>query len=119
MLIAGIGLSSYGIIGLISLFIQMQKINNNPYVKFGKDIFYKTFDEDMFHKMLVIDFTALAIGIVLIIFAIMKSKNKNKLDELQNFEKNTFVQTKCKSCGLNLSENTDICPKCVTHINKI
>lgn len=108
MLITGIGLSGYGIVGLIYLFLQIQKASNNAYIRINEEALLKLFTTDII---------ALTIGIILIIFGIMRSRNKNALDKLTNKEKNSIEQAKCKSCGLNLSENTKICPRCGAHID--
>lgn len=109
LLMAGIGLSVYGIIGFISLFLKVQKASNSVFMRVN---------EAMLFKMVTIDTIALIVGIVLIIFAVVKSRNKNALDQLRNNEKNAIEQAKCKSCGLNLSENTKICPQCGVHVDE-
>lgn len=109
MFVAGIGLSAYGAVSLISLLLQVQKAANNAHMRIKEDVLL---------VMITISMVALAAGIVLIIFGVIKSKNKNALDRLANYEKNSIEQARCKSCGLNLSENVKICPRCGSQLGR-
>ncbi|MGN0486205.1 MAG: zinc ribbon domain-containing protein [Acutalibacteraceae bacterium] len=109
MIIFGIGFTSYGVFGLISLLIQIIKVQRDSNL---------VLIEETAVKLFLTSFIALCIGVILLYFAIKKSKNKNSLEKLMNQEKNTIDQAQCRNCGLNLSDNARSCPRCGTIVER-
>lgn len=62
--------------------------------------------------MLIISFIVLVVGIITIIFSVIKSKNEAKLKQITNVHGDLSVKNKCPKCGLNLSDNCTTCPQC-------
>lgn len=51
-------------------------------------------------------------GIFTIIYAILKNKSYNKLQQLSNEQNVGYLKNQCPNCKLNVVENTEICPRC-------
>ena len=60
----------------------------------------------------------LGIGIAVIIITILKKRNEDQLNKINNYGNNGTAKNVCSNCGLNLSENAVICPKCGTKVKK-
>ncbi len=101
----GIGLTSSGVFGCLSLVYQYIKANNNPNIYII---------ESVFAKSILIYGLYLIAGLSILVYVFTKSKNRNALNKLVNKEKNTVGSAKCVNCGLNLTENTNVCPNCGT-----
>lgn len=60
---------------------------------------------------------ACIVGIIMIVFEIIKKNNNDTLHRLQNMQGNGKTAGICPICGLNLTSGADTCPKCGTKIN--
>lgn len=103
----GIGLTSSGLFGCLSLLFQYIKVNNDPMLYIV---------ESVFARNILICGLCLIAGLSILVYVFVKSKNKNTLNKLVNNERNTLGLAKCYNCGLNLSENARVCPKCGAEI---
>ena len=108
MLLLGLILFGLGLGGTI---ITSYNILSNPHLSFSGTI---TETEQTLVIILLLSILALFLGIMFLIFAIVKNKNQNKLDQINNLSKSSMGQGVCKNCGLSISANCDICPKCGT-----
>lgn len=108
------------IVGGIGLFGSIYKINNSygytwraPFSDF----------ETMMMALVIISFIIAIVGILLVIFANVKSKNEAKLRNIENIQgvdKNGNVQIKgkCPKCNLNISDDCTHCPRCGQEIRR-
>lgn len=56
------------------------------------------------------------VGILSIIFSIIKKRNEDTLSRLNNIGENGVQVDVCPKCGINVTQSTQICPKCGTKI---
>ncbi len=68
--------------------------------------------------LLFICMAMLILGIAVIIITILKKRNEDQLNKINNYGNNGTAKNVCSNCGLNLSENAVICPKCGTKVKK-
>lgn len=72
--------------------------------------------------LLIISVVVFIVGIMVIIFSVVKKKNEDKLKEITNIPQmnsngQLSVKNKCPNCGLNVSDTCTICPRCGQKIN--
>lgn len=60
----------------------------------------------------IISFVIFVIGIMVIIFSVIKNKNQQKLNSLTNTFNGNSTSKTCPTCHLNLSDDANSCPKC-------
>ena len=60
----------------------------------------------------MISFLLFAIGVLLIVFSVIKKRNKDRLDPLRGLTGDGEKQAVCSSCGLNVAPGVTTCPKC-------
>ena len=68
--------------------------------------------------LLFICMVMLMLGIAVIIFTVLKKRNEDQLNKVNNYGNNGTIKNVCPNCGLNLSDNATICPKCGTKVKK-
>lgn len=111
-MIAGIVLLLIGLIGSKTVFSFMERdyfyTYNSPFT--GHEVFV---------LMILFSFVImLLIGVLIIIFSIVKKKNSDMLRQLENMQQDGQILGICPKCGLNVSKKTKICPKCGTEIEQ-
>lgn len=60
----------------------------------------------------------LIIGIMTVIFSVIKKNNQDTLSRIENIGQNGHIKGICPHCGLNIPAETTECPKCGYKINK-
>lgn len=57
------------------------------------------------------------LGIMLIIFSVIKRKNQAKLSQITGKVDNVALANICCNCGLNITSGLNECPRCHTKLN--
>lgn len=91
-----------GIISIKGIKTLMLLESNNAYRLAGG------ITEEQLAMSSIIWFIVAVIGIVLIIFSVIKRRNKAALDSLENSAQNTY----CSDCRLNVTSKEGKCPIC-------
>ena len=68
--------------------------------------------ELMMLGMFILCLISLMVGIVMIVFSIIKKNNTDTLQRLESMQEGGNILGICPSCGLNLAGNVIKCPKC-------
>ncbi len=117
MMIIGMILTVVGGMGVFSNISTI--VNNRRYTFTAPFSDYET----RIMTLLVFSFIVAIIGIMLMIFAAVKSKNEERLRGIQNIQGidvngNILVKGKCPNCNLNIAEECTRCPRCGQEIRR-
>lgn len=105
MLITGISMLVSSIVG----FIMFGSIIGDRVSSLPNNVF------DVLMAFFLLDF---GIGLLLTIIGYVKSRNANALNQLINTQNSINGKSVCKKCGLNISQDCIICPRCGAKIEK-
>lgn len=75
------------------------------------------------HELTLIIFLLICIlaavaGLFVIIITVWKKRNEDALAKLTNTTSKNLLKNVCPNCGLNVTDGTEICPKCSKPIKK-
>lgn len=109
-MVIGYILSAIGIIGTVFM---------GSYISNDRRYTYSPPFTDHETMVLVVLFACLImaiVGVLSIIFSIIKKRNEDALNRLNNIGKEGTQLGVCPKCGINVTHSTQICPKCGTKI---
>lgn len=104
MFLLGLLLTCFSVPIGINMIYSLYLVSENPY----SYRFTNGFSEESVAFIAVLAFSAAIIGICLMVFGIIKRRNKAALDSIKNYKKADF----CKKCNLNVSSSNGHCPIC-------
>ena len=110
VMIIGCILSALGISGTILIGSYIS--NNRTYTFSPPFTDYETMVLVVFFACLIMAI----VGILSIIFSIIKKRNEDTLNRLNNIGEKGVQLGVCPKCGINITQSTQICPKCGTKI---
>ncbi len=103
MFILGISLISFSIPLAVYLFLLIQEVANNPYMRYANGI-----TEEKLFLWIALCIILACIGLGLIFFSLYKKKNKDMLKSIENRENKSY----CKYCNVNVVSSNGVCPIC-------
>mgnify|MGYP002539719361 CR=1 FL=1 len=111
-IVVGLILATFGIVGVIEM---------SNYI--SNDWFYTYTSPLTNHEMTMIAFLVIfaivaAVGIFVILFTVIKKRNSDTLRRLENMQEGGKTLGVCPSCGLNVTVETKVCPRCGTTIHR-
>mgnify|MGYP003107718843 FL=1 len=115
MMIIGYILIILGIFGVSGSVVTIKNDLQNYYYTYSSPY---TSHETTMLTLLFICMVMLMLGIAVIIFTVLKKRNEDQLNKVNNYGNNGTIKNVCPNCGLNLSDNATICPKCGTKVKK-
>ncbi len=104
-MIAGICLLTFGILGAFSVYDRNGFLARELPMDVEPIVFYACVIMAL-------------IGAAIIFFAVIKKRNSDDLKRINNMQSGGVSNGICPNCGLNLSNNAEICPQCHTSIKK-
>lgn len=102
-------------LGLIGTFSAISYIENDRHYTYSAPF---TDHELTVLFLFVVCLIVAVVGIILIIFSIMKKKNQDALSRIQEVNGDGKKANVCPKCGLNLAEGVEICPKCAAKLSE-
>lgn len=111
-MLTGIILASLGLIGTVYAGAYIENDWRYTYTSPFTD------HEKMVLFLLFVCVVAAVVGIVSIIFSVIKKKNQDMLNRVQEVSGDGKKANMCPRCGLNLAEGVETCPKCAAKLGE-
>lgn len=99
------------ILGSIGSLLMINLISNDRYYTYSAPF---TDHETMMLFLLIVCFVMDAVGIITIVFSVLKKNNQDTLTRITNMGEQGRKRNVCPNCGLNLADGVLECPRCHT-----